>query len=586
METPTPSDRLDSWKEIAAYLGRTEKTARRWEQHEGLPVHRLQHAERGSVYAFRYELDAWRTARTAEPRNGELPKVEIPASVLEARRDGIPGSRAARLSRRVALGVAGLAAVVVVAALLGRARPMPSSPPTLAVLPFEGTTDDSGADLGAALASAIVDHLSAVQELRVRPFASAVRQVRPGEEPAVTGRRMVVDAIATGQVREAGGHVSIAVSLIDTTANTQLWGHAYELDSRELGLVPARIAEALRDRTVRAFGGSPRGALANQLSRHPDAARAFLRGRGFPRNPGRRQIETSIGYLEEAVRLDPSFVAALGGLATAHFALSLFVDRPTADTVERANDYAARTLALDPANSGAHQTLAFVSHAYDFNHAEAERLFRAAMTAAPGSAGVRSWYADFLISLRRFDEASAANRESGLLDPGWLEVDTVAGNILLFQHRPAEARVLYRRALDVDPNHGLSRYFLAEALLAEGDSHAALSEVRAAATAMGSPPFLQATLVRALARSGDLAAAHTEIETMLRARTERYYPAFAIAEAFAGLGREAEALDWLERAVDERLLGYYLPSVTPAYDVLRQTPRFSKVLARLGLPGS
>jgi hypothetical protein len=62
--TPPP-DRLESWKEIAAYLGRTEKTARRWEQSEGLPVHGLQHAERGSVYAFR--RDAWRAARTDFP---------------------------------------------------------------------------------------------------------------------------------------------------------------------------------------------------------------------------------------------------------------------------------------------------------------------------------------------------------------------------------------------------------------------------------------------------------------------------------------------------------------------------------------
>src|SRR5688572_7547319 len=59
------SDRLDSWKAIAAYLRRTERTARRWEQTERLPVHRLQHQERSSVYAFKSELDAWLAARGA-----------------------------------------------------------------------------------------------------------------------------------------------------------------------------------------------------------------------------------------------------------------------------------------------------------------------------------------------------------------------------------------------------------------------------------------------------------------------------------------------------------------------------------------
>ncbi len=51
--------RLDSWKEIASYLKREIRTAQRWEKTEGLPVHRLQHAKRGSVYAYRHELDAW-----------------------------------------------------------------------------------------------------------------------------------------------------------------------------------------------------------------------------------------------------------------------------------------------------------------------------------------------------------------------------------------------------------------------------------------------------------------------------------------------------------------------------------------------
>jgi predicted ATPase len=55
--------RLDSWKEIAAYLRRDVKTARRWEQREGLPVHRHHHGALGSVYAFVDEIEAWRAGR-------------------------------------------------------------------------------------------------------------------------------------------------------------------------------------------------------------------------------------------------------------------------------------------------------------------------------------------------------------------------------------------------------------------------------------------------------------------------------------------------------------------------------------------
>jgi Tol biopolymer transport system component len=53
------NDRLESWKEIAAYLKRDLRTVQRWEKREGLPIHRHMHSERGSVYAFKAEIDAW-----------------------------------------------------------------------------------------------------------------------------------------------------------------------------------------------------------------------------------------------------------------------------------------------------------------------------------------------------------------------------------------------------------------------------------------------------------------------------------------------------------------------------------------------
>ena len=56
---PSADQRLDSWKEIATYLKRDERTVRRWEAQQGLPVHRHLHTKRASVYAFRSEIDVW-----------------------------------------------------------------------------------------------------------------------------------------------------------------------------------------------------------------------------------------------------------------------------------------------------------------------------------------------------------------------------------------------------------------------------------------------------------------------------------------------------------------------------------------------
>ena len=95
---PAP-DRLDSWKEIAAYLNRSERTVRRWEDNEELPVHRLQHDKRGSVYAYTRELDAWRVSRRV---------------VVEETADESPSRRI-----RPVWWVAGALAIIVVAIVVG-----------------------------------------------------------------------------------------------------------------------------------------------------------------------------------------------------------------------------------------------------------------------------------------------------------------------------------------------------------------------------------------------------------------------------------------------------------------------------------
>ena len=75
--SPSLESRLDSWKEIAAYLGRGVRTVQRWEREEGLPVHRLAHDKRGTIYARREELAAWwesrRLALTAPSRDDAMP---------------------------------------------------------------------------------------------------------------------------------------------------------------------------------------------------------------------------------------------------------------------------------------------------------------------------------------------------------------------------------------------------------------------------------------------------------------------------------------------------------------------------------
>jgi hypothetical protein len=97
-------------------------------------------------------------------------------------------------------------------------------------------------------------------------------------------------------------------------------------------------------------------------------------------------------------------------------------------------------------------------------------------------------------------------------------------------------------------------------------------------------PFTLGDLGFALASGGQRDEAERLLQELKARRDRGYYPAFPIAEIELAFGNSEAALDWLERAVDERHTGFYLPSVDPVWNAIRATPRFRSLLARMNLP--
>jgi hypothetical protein len=88
LQEKPPTRRLDSWKEIAAYLKRDVTTVQRWERREGMPVHRHLHDKRGSVYALPEELEGWIQSRKPRPEEAEIND--------EPGKDNVPGRNVAQ----------------------------------------------------------------------------------------------------------------------------------------------------------------------------------------------------------------------------------------------------------------------------------------------------------------------------------------------------------------------------------------------------------------------------------------------------------------------------------------------------------
>src|SRR5439155_21863417 len=141
---PSTKDRLDSWKDIAVYLTRDISTVQRWEQREKMPVHRHLHDRRGSVYAFRSELDVWlETRRTRLTQDAER-------RALDALQTFAPASAPRSFARlhwmRAAVFTALVLASIVYLFVSSRVATSPRMIRSVAVLPLQNLSGDSGQD--------------------------------------------------------------------------------------------------------------------------------------------------------------------------------------------------------------------------------------------------------------------------------------------------------------------------------------------------------------------------------------------------------------------------------------------------------
>jgi hypothetical protein len=167
-----PADRLDSWKEIAAYLNRDVTTVQRWAKREGMPVHRHLHDKMGSVYASRVELDAW-----ARGRN--LRSVQQNGSNASAANS--PALRRPYLVGLIALAV--VIAVVVVELIWGgnyrwRAGVGRKTIQSLAVLPLENLSGDPDQEyLSDGMTDALITQLSKTGALLILPKHNVIGDV-------------------------------------------------------------------------------------------------------------------------------------------------------------------------------------------------------------------------------------------------------------------------------------------------------------------------------------------------------------------------------------------------------------------------
>jgi len=315
-------DLLQSWKEIAVHLERSERTCRRWETEFQLPVHRMDGSVRSSVFAYKTELDRW--------MDEILHEEEEPSSVTSRLR---PTKYTAII---LALSIILAVALAFVVFRIGRPEPespLSSTKPTLAILPFTNNTGDESLDFwGNALADLLVSDLSQSRYLRVLPQDRLFRVLRDldlldaGVGDAIDlekiASRAQVENIVVGNFIKAGQRFRISATVRNISSGEGVVLPSVEARNQEEILLKIdNLSSGIKNQLLPPADVAGRDTdldMGSITTSSIEAYRYYIDGR-LSLLEG-RSLE-AIESLEMAVEIDPEFAMAYSVLATCYRSL-------------------------------------------------------------------------------------------------------------------------------------------------------------------------------------------------------------------------------------------------------------------------
>jgi TolB-like protein/Tfp pilus assembly protein PilF len=585
-----PEDQLDSWKEIAAYLGRDVTTVQRWEKSEAMPVHRHVHDKRSSVYALTSELDAWRQSR--KPRLDETNQPQLrdePASPAATSPGPIsrPGSPLGLRRWLAVAATVALAFVVTVAYVMRRghtvavARPKISS---LAVLPLKNMTGDPSQEyLADGMTDALIGRLSSIHDLRVISRTSVMRFKNPQISVPEIAKTLNVDAIVEGSLMRDGNRIRVTAQMIRASTDEHFWSQTYDRELRDVFTVESELAQSIAQKVEATATGAEHERLAAARPVAPEVYESYSRGEfALNKSSSKAELEASIPYFEDAIKRDPGFAPAYVGLANAYNNLgTVFIGGSAEETRPKVVSAAEKALELDPNLAEALVLLASTKQK-QWHWADAEADYRRALELDPNSAAAQEGLGLWLACQGRADEAVASAERGRELDPLGVSFEDFGWTLFQTRHYDQAIREL-RAAVAARPDDFGALMDLGFVLIANNQPGDAIPVLEKAVAMSNRSPGALGILIRAYAHAGRRSDALRLLTELKRRRNAGYAPAGALVNAYLGLGDNEEAFAWLEQAYKEQSNMLQFVKVHPYFDPIRKDPRFADLVRRVGL---
>jgi serine/threonine protein kinase/Flp pilus assembly protein TadD len=456
--------------------------------------------------------------------------------------------------------------------------------PSIAVLPFRDMSPLKDQDYFCeGMAEELINALTKIEGLHVAARTSAFQFKGKDLNVRKIGEELGVKAVLEGSVRKAGDRLRITAQLINISDGYHLWSEKYDRDMEDIFAIQDEISLAIVENLKLKLLKKEKAQLMKRYTEDQEAYTLYLKGRYFWNRRYEGGLLKGIEYFQKAIEKDTSFASVYTGIADCYCVMGLYDWIPPKEAYPKAKAATLRALEIDDTLPEAHASLGWIKMFYDWDWAAAEKAFQRAIELNPNYATAHEWYAMFLAPMERFDEAISELKKAQELDPLSLIIQAMGGYVYSFAGLSDKAIQSCHKTIEMDPNFMLTYFFLGNAYTWNSRWKEAISAFQKLAALSGESPLSLGFLGFAYGMGGQEAEAQKILDQLSeRSKDKDAFPFFK-SLVNIGLGDKDRALEWLERAYDEKESMLAAIKIWPPFDTLRQESRFKALLKKLKL---
>jgi TolB-like protein/Flp pilus assembly protein TadD len=461
----------------------------------------------------------------------------------------------------------------------------PPSLPSIAILPFDLLFAESNDEyLGLGIADALVTKLSNIKQIIVRPTRAVRKYASTDMDPVTAGKELTVDLILTGSIQRLESKIRVSVQLIQISDSATLWSEKFDETFEDIFSVQDSISEQIIKTLTIKLTTQEKERVVKNYTNDSKAYLHYLRGRFYWGKWTRAGFEKGLEFFQQAIKIDPNFALAHAAIAEAYNTMCFYGYLAPKLAFQSVNRAAVQAIQIAPTLAEAHVALAINNFFFTWDWSMAEEEFLLAIEINPGNPAIYHSYASFLLAMGRFSEANDKLQIALRLDPLSPLINASIAYPYYFSRHYDRAISELQSVIDMEPHFPLSYKILGDSYTEKGEYEDAIRAYNKAIKIIGPHPVQLSYLGRALALSGKKQEAIKILQQLKATSNTSYVSSTSLAVIYASLADGEQAMESLEESYRERCNNLVYINVQPVFDCLCSSPRFIRLIGKMGFP--